>query len=144
MFFASLQRNRKNPGASHFLVRRLRRDKPSNRGSRANASFRGSIRRRAGRWRPLSTSGPDFFNRFPTMCLQVFSTTPDPTGNPRLRQRSQRIRSALASQQEMQAAAGSRHSSGFAHMKIGNREQLFPRPMKSAAVEGPAIFRRGT
>ena len=30
-------------GASHFLVMRLRRGKPSNQGSRASACFRGSI-----------------------------------------------------------------------------------------------------
>ena len=40
---------------------------------------------------------PARLNRLPTICLQALSTTPEPTGNPRLRQRSQRIRSALAS-----------------------------------------------
>ena len=79
-------------------------------------------------------------NRFPRMCLQAFSTTSDPTGNPRLRQRSQRIRYALASQLGMQVAAGSRHSGGFAFMKIGNREQPFPRPIKSAVLKGPQSF----
>ena len=39
------------------LVMRLRRDKPFIRGSRAGGCFRGSILWRAGRWRPLSTSG---------------------------------------------------------------------------------------
>ena len=74
------------------------------------------------------------------MYLQAFSATPDLTGNPRLRQGSQRIRSALASQQGMQVAAGSRHSGRFAHMKIGNRAQPFPRPIKSAVLKGPQSF----
>ncbi len=38
-------------------VRLLRRCNPSNRGSRASACFRGSIRWRARRWHPPSTSG---------------------------------------------------------------------------------------
>ena len=45
----------------YSLVTRLRRGKPSIRGSRASACFRGSIRRRARRWRRLSTSGPRLF-----------------------------------------------------------------------------------
>ena len=43
-------------------------------------------------------------NRLPTICLQALSTTPDPTGNPRSRRRSRRIRSLLASKQPTQAA----------------------------------------
>ena len=43
--------------ASWFLVRQLRGDKPSNRGSRANDCFRSSIWRRAERRLPLSTGG---------------------------------------------------------------------------------------
>ena len=42
---------------SCFSVRRLRRDRPSNRGSRPSDCFRCSIRLRARCWRPLSTSG---------------------------------------------------------------------------------------
>ena len=45
----------------YSLVTRLRRGKPSIRGSRASACFRGSVRRRARRWRRLSTSGPRLF-----------------------------------------------------------------------------------
>ena len=40
-----------------FVVRRLRRGRPSNQGSRPSGCCRCSIRRRAGRWRPPSTSG---------------------------------------------------------------------------------------
>ena len=42
-------------------------------------------------WRPAR------LKRLPTICLQALSTTPEPTGSPSFRQRSQRIRSALAS-----------------------------------------------
>ena len=39
---------------------------------------------------------PDCLTQFPTMQLQALSTKPDPTGKPRFRQRSQRIRSLFA------------------------------------------------
>ncbi len=55
-------------------------------------------------WRPAPSS------RFPTMRTQALSTMPDPTGRPRLRQRSQRIRSLLAPQVRMQAATASNRS----------------------------------
>ena len=44
---------------SFSLVRRLRRGKPSNRGSRPSGCFRCSIRLRAGRWRPLEPAPDD-------------------------------------------------------------------------------------
>ena len=44
---------------------RLRRGKSSNRRIRDKAYFLGSIRRRAVRWRPLSTSGTRFFEPVP-------------------------------------------------------------------------------
>ena len=62
-------------GALHvFLFRQLQRDKSSNRGSQANACFRCSIRRRAGRWCPLSTSDTSGF-RVVMTCVQLL---PDP------------------------------------------------------------------
>ena len=67
------------------MVMRLRRGKPSIRGGRANACFRGCIRRRAGRWRPLSTSGPAEFEPVPD----------DPRQNP-LRISIRRACSAIA------------------------------------------------
>ena len=120
MFFASLQRNRKNPGASHFFGQAVAGRKALQSRKSGQRKF---LRQHKAASRALALA---FDQRIPTMYLQAFSATPDPTGNPRLRQRSQRIRSALASQQRMQVAAGSRHSGGFAHMKIGNREPPFP------------------
>ena len=40
---------------------------------------------------------PAFLNRLPTTCFQALSKTPDTVGNPRVRLRSHRILSALAS-----------------------------------------------
>ena len=56
---------------------------------------------------------PAPLSRLPTMRLQALSTMPDPTGKPRLRQRSQRIRSILASQVRMQAATASSRQCRF-------------------------------
>ena len=60
-----------------------------------------------------TTSAPAFdqrrpapLSRLPTMRLLALSTNPDPTGRPRIRQRSYRIRSLLASQVRMQSANG--------------------------------------
>ena len=66
---------------------------------------------------------PDCLNRFPTMQLQALSAMPDPTGRPRVRQGSQRIRSLLASQVRMEGGEDPMRSrDGLAGSGRRNRE----------------------
>ena len=98
----------RRPGCvPNFLVRRPRRGKPSNRGSRSSGSFRFSIRWRAGRWRPLSASGIR-------------------PGSLRFRRRPQRIRSLLASRQRFEQQHGvGRDQRGAAMKRFANDFRIF-------------------
>ena len=83
-------------GGTKFLARQLRRGCPT-------IEKVGSATVRDAAFGSMQDAGAHL-NLLPTMCSQALSTTPDPTGKPRSRRRSRRIRSLLAPKQPTQAA----------------------------------------